>query len=185
MWLLSAGTRSRVSMIRLPTVYSYSAMANSKTAIASQAGMDGGNGGWAVLYGSDPITPTGGTLNLAIDEDQSNDTERKHTTEQVAYFIIDPPSAKTAHEATSIIAPAAATKQSMTMDDESKHDMVQPLRTELRSTSKRIKSFDDASDGRHIAPETSIERTEATDAAMADHVGLVSLFDEALLTMTI
>jgi VCBS repeat-containing protein len=71
--------------------YSYAAMANSKTAIVSQAGMDGGNGGWAVLYGDNPITPTGSTLNLAIEEDQSKDTERRHTTEQVAFFIIDPP----------------------------------------------------------------------------------------------
>jgi hypothetical protein len=28
-------------------------------------------------------------LNLAIDEDQAKDSERNHTTEQVAYFIID------------------------------------------------------------------------------------------------
>ncbi len=28
---------------------------------------------------------------LAIDEDQSKDSERRHTSEQVAYFIIDPP----------------------------------------------------------------------------------------------
>ncbi|TWU42564.1 Ig-like domain-containing protein [Novipirellula artificiosorum] len=71
--------------------YSYQAMPNSKTAVASQAAMDGGNGGWAVLYGNDPITPTGNTINFAIDEDQARDTERYHTTEQVAYFIIDPP----------------------------------------------------------------------------------------------
>jgi subtilisin family serine protease len=71
--------------------YSYEAMANSKTAVVSQAGMDGGNGGWAVLYGSAPITPTGSTLKLAVDEDQNKDSERRHTSEQVAYLIIDPP----------------------------------------------------------------------------------------------
>jgi VCBS repeat-containing protein len=71
--------------------YSYSAMPNSKTAVVNQAAMDGGNGGWAVLYGDNPITPTGNTLKLAIDEDQANDTERRHTSEQVAYLIIDPP----------------------------------------------------------------------------------------------
>ncbi len=64
--------------------YTYSAMANSKTAIVTQSGMDGGNGGWAVLDGSDPITPSGTTLKLAVDEDQVNDTEGKHTNEQVA-----------------------------------------------------------------------------------------------------
>ena len=79
--------------------YSYAAMANSKTAVGSLAGMDGGDGGWAVLYGTDPITPTGSTLRLAIDEDQLGNSERSHTTEQVAYFIIDPPPASAALEA--------------------------------------------------------------------------------------
>jgi hypothetical protein len=58
-------------------------------AVASQAAMDGGNGGWAVLYGSDPASIH--DIHLAIDEDQANDSERKHTTEQVAYIVIDPP----------------------------------------------------------------------------------------------
>ena len=71
--------------------YGYSAMPNSKAAVVTMAAMDGGNGGWAVLYGSDSISPTGNTLKLAIDEDQANDTERRHTSEQVAYLIIDPP----------------------------------------------------------------------------------------------
>lgn len=68
-----------------------------KAAVVSMAGMDGGNGGWAMLYGSNPLPETGGggDLYLAVDEDQSKDTERKHTTEQVAYFIIDPPKAET------------------------------------------------------------------------------------------
>jgi hypothetical protein len=71
--------------------YSYSAMPNSKAVVATMAAMDGGNGGWAILYGSDPITPDGSTLKLAIDEDVAKDTERRHTSEQVAYLIIDPP----------------------------------------------------------------------------------------------
>ena len=74
--------------------YSYSAMANSKAAVVSQAGMDVADGGWAVLYGDDPITPTGSTLALAIDEDQGKDSERRHGTEQVAYLIIDPPTSE-------------------------------------------------------------------------------------------
>ncbi|MCP4856046.1 MAG: hypothetical protein GY903_16300 [Fuerstiella sp.] len=67
-----------------------------KAAVVSMAGMDGGNGGWAMLYGSNPLPETGGggDLYLAVDEDQSKDAERKHTTEQVAYFIIDPPVAE-------------------------------------------------------------------------------------------
>ncbi len=71
--------------------YNYTAMPNSKTAVLSSAGMDGGDGGWAVLDGSDPLSPTAGTIDLVIDEDQLRDSERNHTTEQVAYFVIDPP----------------------------------------------------------------------------------------------
>jgi|GEM_PF-684218 len=58
-------------------------------AIASSAAMDGVNGGWAVLYGSNPVTTT--SIELAIDEDRMGDSERRHTTEQVAYIVFDPP----------------------------------------------------------------------------------------------
>ncbi|MEM0926048.1 MAG: dockerin type I domain-containing protein, partial [Planctomycetota bacterium] len=71
--------------------YSYTAMPNAKAAILSTAGMDGGDGGWAVLRGTNPLPPAGGTIDLAIEEDQLGDSERNHTTEQVAYFVIDPP----------------------------------------------------------------------------------------------
>ena len=54
--------------------------------VATQNAMDGGNGGWAVLYGSNPI---GSSINLAIDEDQINDNERRHVTEQVAYWVFN------------------------------------------------------------------------------------------------
>ena len=55
------------------------------TAIAIQAAMDGGDGGWAILYGDNPVTHT--TLNLAIEEDWYWDSERKHTNEQVGYIV--------------------------------------------------------------------------------------------------
>ena len=55
--------------------------------IVSQAGMDGGDGSWAVLYGVNPATPS--SLSLAADEDQMKDTERKHTTEQVGYLVFE------------------------------------------------------------------------------------------------
>jgi hypothetical protein len=55
------------------------------TAIATQAAMDGGNGGWAILYGEPPVTNT--ALNLAIEEDWYLDSERKHTHEQVGYIV--------------------------------------------------------------------------------------------------
>ena len=54
--------------------------------VVTQEAMDGGNGGWAVLYGADPF---GTSLDLAIDEETvAFDTSRKHTTEEVAYWVI-------------------------------------------------------------------------------------------------
>jgi hypothetical protein len=56
-------------------------------AVASMAGMKGGDGGWPVLYGSGAVGPNG--LQLAIDEDNLLDTERSHTNEQVAFLALD------------------------------------------------------------------------------------------------
>jgi hypothetical protein len=56
-------------------------------AVASQWGMDGGEGSWAVLYGGGPVSSTG--LNLAVDEDQAADSERSHTSEQVGYIVFE------------------------------------------------------------------------------------------------
>ena len=57
------------------------------TAVVSMAGMDGGNGGWPLLYGSDAVSSTG--LKLAVDEDQLGDSERSHTQEQLGYIAFD------------------------------------------------------------------------------------------------
>ena len=70
-----------------PFTYSLSGLSNPTTAIISQSAMDGNNGGWAVLYGDNPLTAT--SLNLAIDEDKLGDTERSHITEQVAYLVFE------------------------------------------------------------------------------------------------
>ena len=49
-------------------------------------GMDGGNGGWAVLYGADPLPPN--QIISAIDEDIfAVDTTRNHTNEPVDYWV--------------------------------------------------------------------------------------------------
>lgn len=55
-------------------------------ALATMAGVDGGNGGWAVVYGK-----TATSLSLFIDEDTIGDAERSHTTEQVAYLVFAGP----------------------------------------------------------------------------------------------
>ena len=72
-----------------PYTYTLSGPSGATYAIASQAGMDGGDGGWAVLYGSDPVSPT--ALDLACDEDQIANSERGHTTEQLGYLVIGEP----------------------------------------------------------------------------------------------
>jgi hypothetical protein len=68
--------------------YSNVTPSGAATAVLSTAGMDGGDGGWAALMGSTPLPANGGWIDLSVDEDQIRDTERKHTTEQVAYFVI-------------------------------------------------------------------------------------------------
>ncbi len=60
---------------------------NPSAAIATQSGMDGDDGGWAVLHGT---SPTNDFLRLAIDEDQFDDSERSHTNEQVSYILFAP-----------------------------------------------------------------------------------------------
>ena len=65
----------------------FSTLPSASTAVASLAGMNGGNGGWAVLYGNDPVSPE--SLSLAVDEDQLFDTERSHTNEQAAFVVFE------------------------------------------------------------------------------------------------
>jgi hypothetical protein len=70
-----------------PDTYSLDLDFIPSTAIVSQVGMDGGNGGWPVLYGEGFLTATG--LDLAIEEDWYWDSERAHTTEQVSYIVME------------------------------------------------------------------------------------------------
>jgi PKD repeat protein len=65
--------------------YTFNSVPNAYTAIISAAAMDDGNGGWPVFYGSTPLTST--SLTLVFDEDQLKDSERRHSTEQVAYIV--------------------------------------------------------------------------------------------------
>lgn len=71
-----------------PYSYSYYGyFLNPEIGIISQSAMDGGDGGWAVLYGNSPLS--GEEINLAIDEDLIGDTERSHTTEQVGVIVFE------------------------------------------------------------------------------------------------
>jgi hypothetical protein len=50
-----------------PYTFALSGLSEPSAAIVSQAAMDDTDGGWAILFGEDPVWPGG--LNLAIDED--------------------------------------------------------------------------------------------------------------------
>ncbi|MEO0366661.1 MAG: hypothetical protein AAF265_14355, partial [Pseudomonadota bacterium] len=54
--------------------------------VLSSAGIDGGNGGWPIFFGADPLA--GQTLRAAFDEDQVLDDERNHTTEEVDFILV-------------------------------------------------------------------------------------------------
>ncbi len=58
-------------------------------AVVSQSGMDGADGSWASLFGGSPLRADG--MDLAVSEDQINDSERNHTTEQVGYAAFAQP----------------------------------------------------------------------------------------------
>lgn len=68
--------------------YTYPLPRSFSHATATQSAMNGGNGGWGVLYGSTPVSTT---LNLAIDEETvANASGRAHTAEEVAYWVAEP-----------------------------------------------------------------------------------------------
>jgi hypothetical protein len=53
-------------------------------ALAFQQEMDGGNGGWALVYSTSNTQ-----LGLACDEDQVNDSERSHTSEVCGFIVFE------------------------------------------------------------------------------------------------
>lgn len=68
--------------------FSYSLdLASTNRAVLSQAGIDGGDGAWPVLYGDTPFRPN--SMIVAVDEDNISDTDRYHTDEQVAYVAFE------------------------------------------------------------------------------------------------
>lgn len=64
-----------------------SGLSNPSIAVVSSASMDGGDGGWAVLYGVDAVNSS--RVVMAIEEDTLANSERKHTTEQVSMVVFD------------------------------------------------------------------------------------------------
>lgn len=69
-------------------VYNIPSVHTLTNAVVSSSGMDGGDGGWPILYGN---VAGASSLNLAIDEDQFANSERQHTTEQIAFVAFGQP----------------------------------------------------------------------------------------------
>ncbi len=69
-----------------PYAVPYHAGIDPTTALVSASAMQGGDGGWPILYGIAPLSA--GALDLAFQEDQLADLETAHTTEQVAYLLL-------------------------------------------------------------------------------------------------
>ena len=67
--------------------YSFNSLTDASVAILGNVAEDGGDGKWPVLFGNNAVNES--QINLAVDEDQITDTERNHTTEQVAYLVMD------------------------------------------------------------------------------------------------
>ena len=71
-----------------PYTYSLSGgLSSTSAAAASISGMDGGNGGWAVLSGSPAFSTT--SIGFHACEDQVGDSEQKHNTTQVGYIVFE------------------------------------------------------------------------------------------------
>lgn len=68
--------------------YSYSVTGDFDIGVLTDAGEDGGQGGWSILYGADPLPAN--QIAWAIDEETvAGDTSRTHTSENVGYWIFD------------------------------------------------------------------------------------------------
>ena len=68
--------------------YNYSVSGDFDIGILNSQGEDGGQGGWTILYGSDPLPP--GQIAWATEEETvAGDTSRTHTTENIGYWVFD------------------------------------------------------------------------------------------------
>ena len=68
--------------------FNYSVSGDFDIGILTQQGEDGGQGGWTVLFGSDPL-PSGQIAWATEEETVAGDTSRTHTTENIGYWIFD------------------------------------------------------------------------------------------------
>jgi len=68
--------------------YNYTVTGDFDIGILTQQGEDGGQGGWTILYGADPLSTN--QISWATEEETvAGDTSRTHTTENIGYWIFD------------------------------------------------------------------------------------------------
>ena len=84
---LGSDTIEGIQTAGSPFTYGVTGLGGASAVIATQAAMDGSDGGWAVHVGG--LDPSGTSLSLAIDEDTFGDAEREHTHEQVGYIVFE------------------------------------------------------------------------------------------------
>ncbi len=88
-YTVAVGTQSVWGYTNTPRggdyTFSSAFAATPKIAVVTQAGMDGGDGSWALLRGASPLGAT--TLNVLVDEDQLKDSERWAVEHQVGYAV--------------------------------------------------------------------------------------------------
>ncbi|MEM7494117.1 MAG: hypothetical protein AAF296_12105 [Pseudomonadota bacterium] len=66
--------------------YQYSVSGDFDIGVATMAAENGGNGGWAVLYGTNPLPS--GQIRLAVEEETvAGDTSRRHISEELNYGV--------------------------------------------------------------------------------------------------
>jgi PKD repeat protein len=69
-------------------LYPLNGLVNPEVALLSMGGgMDATDGGWPILFGNNAVSSNG--LTLLIDEDQVASTERRHSTESVAFLAFE------------------------------------------------------------------------------------------------
>jgi len=68
--------------------FNYSVSGDFDIGVLASAGEDGGQGGWTIRYGTDPLSAN--QISWAIEEETvAGDTSRGHTTENVGYWVFD------------------------------------------------------------------------------------------------
>ena len=68
--------------------YNYAVSGDYDVGILTQQGEDGGQGGWTILYGTDPLPAN--QISWATEEETvAGDTSRTHTTENIGYWVFD------------------------------------------------------------------------------------------------